>query len=307
MKRGLPMTAPVSPELVSAVPPAVTGIGGLADRYDGFIVDLWGCVHDGLKPFPGVIDALMRLKARGKRVLALSNAPRRAEAVVAGFAKLGIAAELFDAVLSSGEAAWQAFARRGDPWHAALGRHGFHIGPPRNAGMFEGNGLVRVAGLGMATFVLVTGPQDDSLDIAAHEDLLQAVRARGLKMVCANPDLEVLRGPARLICAGALAQRYAVLGGDVRHHGKPDPAIYDAGLELLGIADRSRVLAIGDGLRTDIAGAAAARIDSAWIPGGIHGVEFGIEMGALPAPDAAARLAARFGALPTYLIPELRW
>ena len=153
----------------------------------------------------------------------------------------------------------------------------------------------------------MTGPRDDSLAVADHEEMLMAARRRQLKMVCANPDLEVIRGDSRLICAGALAERYRELGGEVRTHGKPFVSIYEAAMALLGHPARDAVLAIGDGLHTDIAGAAAAGFDSAFIPGGIHGQTLGARMGEAPPPGLARRLVDEFGLAPSYFLPELRW
>lgn len=286
----------------------LAGLSDVAQRYDGFLLDLWGCIHDGVAPFPHVEGALGRLGAAGKRRLVLSNAPRRAAAVAESMTRIGVKPGLYDAVLSSGEATWQALAHRDDVWHTRLGTRCLHVGPDRDTGMLDGNGLVAAKGPEDATFVLATGPRDDDLGLAAHEELLQACRARKLPMLCANPDLVVMRGTQILICAGALAARYIELGGDVRHHGKPHPEIYERALRLLGIADKSRVLAIGDSLRTDVTGARQAGLDVAFIPGGIHAEVLGIKkMG--EGPDAAAmlHLVREFGVQPTYVLPELRW
>ncbi len=288
-------------------PPVISGLSRIADRYDGFLLDLWGCIHNGVRPYPGVLDALRRLRAAGKRLLVLSNAPRRSSAVAESMARLGVDPALVDGVLPAGEAAWQALADRADPWHAGLGRRALHIGAERDIGMFEGNGLTRVTDPALADFILVTGPQDDTLDLAAHEGVLHACLARGLPMLCANPDLDVLRGEARLICAGAIAARYAELGGDVRQHGKPYSEIYTRALAMLGIGDRSRILAVGDSFHTDVACARGAGIDVAFIPGGIHAESLGFRHGDEPDPAAIARLAAVHGLTPTWVMPELRW
>ena len=288
-------------------PPLIPGLSAVVDRYDGFLLDLWGCIHNGVRPFPGVLDALARLRAAGKRLLVLSNAPRRAAAVAASMARLGIDPALVDGVLCSGEATWQALKDRADPWHARLGRRALHIGPERDLSLFEGNGVARVTDPEAAEFVLVTGPTDDAWQLPEHEEVLQACRARGLAMLCANPDLDVIRGETRLICAGAIAQRYAALGGDVRQHGKPDADIYVGVLAMLGVRDTARVLAVGDSLRTDVAGARAAGLDAAFIPGGIHADELGFRPGAAPDAAAVAALVGRHGISPTYILPELRW
>ena len=303
------MTPPTAPARdTQPTPPAIRGVRDLVDRHDAFILDLWGCVHNGVQPFPGVLDALRRLKAAGKRVLMLSNAPRRASVIVGQLERnFGIGADLYSAVLTSGEVTWQALKRRDDPQHTSLGTRCLHIGPERDLGMFEGNGLVRVTDVEAAEFILATGPNDDNLDVPAHEPILRAACARKLSMVCANPDLEVIRGETRLVCSGAIAARYEELGGQVIYHGKPHAVTYRVALDTLGKPDARRVVCVGDGLRTDILGANRAGLPSAFIPGGIHDAELGIAMGEAPAAAPLAALLTRLGAAPTYILPELRW
>jgi HAD superfamily hydrolase (TIGR01459 family) len=248
------------------------GFAPLAARYDGFIIDLWGVIHDGVTPLPGAVDTLEHLREAGKRVVLLSNAPRRAAAAQSAMRVMGIPDLLYDGLLTSGEAAHLALRDRDDPWYAALGRRVFHLGPERDRNVMEGLDLTRVEHPAEADFVLNTGPDDHRQNhaVADFEDVLRECARSGLPMICANPDLEVIRGGARVICAGALAARYEDLGGEVRSLGKPDPAIYAPVLAMLGTA-KPRTLAVGDALRTDIAGAEAAGVDSCWVLGGIHG------------------------------------
>jgi HAD superfamily hydrolase (TIGR01459 family) len=250
------------------------GMRELAPHYDGFILDLWGVVHDGVRPFPGVLDCMQRLVTLGKRIVLLSNAPRRAEDVVRRIAQIGVPAGLYHAVMSSGEEAWQCLRERREPFYAALGRRCLQIGSDRDLEMRDGLDLDFVYAVAAADFILNTGPAgwDDSIDDYAAP--LAAARARDLPMVCANPDLVVMHGGRPALCAGALAEHYEMLGGRVRWHGKPYPSVYTSCLALLGVTDRDRILAIGDSLRTDIAGAAAAGIPSLLIAGGIHAGEF---------------------------------
>lgn len=292
---------------MSQPPPVIAGLSSVVDRYDGFILDLWGCLHDGVKPYPGTVDALRRLRAAGKRLLAVSNGPRRAASVAVTTVQLGIDPALLDGILSAGEVAWQAIVDRPDPWHARLGRRALHIGADRDQGMFEGNGLERSRDVSTADFILLTGPMDDEWDLPQHEELLQAALARRLPMICANPDLDVIRGDIRLICAGAIAARYAALGGDVVQHGKPELAIYERALKELGVSERRRVLACGDSFHTDVSGAHRAGIDVAFIPGGIHADELGYKPGVTPDAAAVAALMAQYSVTPTWILPELKW
>jgi HAD superfamily hydrolase (TIGR01459 family) len=278
------------------------GFSAVAERYEGFILDLWGVIHDGVRPYPGAVDCLRRLRSAGKRSVLLSNAPRRSHAAEAMLRAMGIGPELYHAILTSGEAVHWALRDRTDPWFAALGRRVFFLGPERDRNVMDGLDLAVVAEPGLADFVLNTGPDDHRAptDVAAFEDTLQDCARHGLPMICANPDLEVIRGGVRVICAGALAARYEQMGGAVRSLGKPDPAIYEPVMGLLGTA-RAATLAVGDSLRTDIAGAAAAGIDSCWVLGGIHGAALAGDA------SAAQREAAAAGLAPVAVVQAFTW
>ncbi|HZT52402.1 MAG TPA: TIGR01459 family HAD-type hydrolase [Stellaceae bacterium] len=283
------------------------GIGEVAPAYEGLVLDLWGVVHDGSAPYPGVLDALTRLRALGKRIVLLSNAPRRAAPIGERLAEIGVPARLYDAIHSSGEEVWQHLKHRDEPFYAALGRRCYLIGPTRDEGMLDGIEVERVADVAAADFLLNTGPWGWDETTEGYEPVLQAARARDLPMVCANADLVVVHRGRRVICAGALAERYEALGGRVRWHGKPFPSVYDTCLGLMGIADRRRVLAVGDSLRTDIAGARAAGLDCVWVVGGIHGEELGLAPGAAPEPGRIAAALAASGQSPMAAIAGFSW
>src|SRR5260221_9670970 len=168
----------------------LAGLREIAPRYDGFILDLWGVLHDGSAPLPGVLDALGRLKAAGKRLAVLSNAPRRAALVASRMTEIGIPPQLYDHVYSSGEEAWQHLKRRDEPFYAALGRRCYHLGPARDDNILEGIDLERAADIAEAEFILNTGPSWGWEEtVADYEKVLQAARARDLPIVCDNPDL----------------------------------------------------------------------------------------------------------------------
>ncbi len=281
------------------------GFAEIAGQYDGFILDLWGVIHDGVAPYDGAVDCLRRLRDAGKRCVLLSNAPRRAEAAQEMLREMGIEDALYHGILTSGEASHGMLRTRGsagaDPWFAALGSRVFHLGPERDRNVLDGLNVV-LSEVADADFVLNTGPDDHyaPTDVAAFEDVLEACARRGLPMLCANPDLEVIRGGVRVICAGALAARYQQMGGDVRSLGKPDPAIYVPVLEMLR-TEPARTLAVGDSLRTDIAGAAAAGLASCWVLGGIHGAALGQDRARIAAEAAAAGLS------PVACLPAFVW
>jgi HAD superfamily hydrolase (TIGR01459 family) len=253
----------------------ITGVREIAADYDGFVLDLWGVIHDGVKPYPGVAECLATLLAEGKRIALLSNAPRRADDIVRRITAIGVPQGLYHEVMSSGEEAWQHLKRRDDPFYTGLGQKCLHICSDRDLEIRVGLDLDYVESAEAADFILNTGPAGWDDTIEDYAPLLVASRERDLKMVCANPDLMVNHGAQLALCAGALAVHYEEIGGEVRWHGKPYPSVYRSCLDLLGIADKTRILAVGDSLRTDIAGANGAGLDSLLIAGqGIHADEF---------------------------------
>lgn len=285
----------------------LSGFEPLADRYGGFILDLWGVIHDGLNAFPHAIETLKRLKRAGKRTLLLSNVPRPNAAVRTMMQRMGIDDSLYTGILTSGEAVRRALQAPPDLWWAELGSQVFHLGPARDRPILDGLPLVLADTPDAADFVLNTGPDDhrNPTDMAEFEMVLQDCARRRLKMICGNLDLEVIRGGVRVLCAGALAVRYQALGGDVRSLGKPDPAIYQPVLQQLDLPPRE-VLAVGDSLHTDIAGAAGVDLAACWVLGGIHGAELSDGLGGFDTirAEAAATVA---GLAPIATVPRLVW
>lgn len=298
---------PETPSGTDAAIPVLSGLSAWADLYDGYILDLWGVIHNGLEPYPGVLDCLERLRRAGKRTCLLSNAPRRVDDVVARLAEIGVPRDLYDEVLSSGEAAHRAIADPPDAFHAGLGRRCWHLGPPRDDSVHQGLDLELVDHPDDADFVLNTGADgyDDRLE--DYVPVLEAAARCGLPMVCANPDLTVMMGDKIAICAGLLARHYEGLGGRVAYHGKPHPPIYRQCLALLGDMPTARILAVGDNVLTDIAGANRAGLDSLLVAGGIHAEELCGPDGATPDPDKVRQLAAACEAWPDAAISGLIW
>ncbi len=276
------------------------GLATVADDYDGFILDLWGVIHDGVKLLPHSKATLEALRARGKRIVMLSNAPRRAELAIKGLTRLGITPDLYDGVMTSGESVWQALCDRDDPWFARLGRRVFFLGPARDLPLLEGLDLDLALTPADADFVLNVGADEAITDRALepHLPALEACRAANLPMVCANPDFIIVRDGTEILCAGVLAEAYAKMGGEFRWRGKPSPEVYGPALAMLGV-EPSRVLAVGDALRTDIAGAAGVGLDSLWVLDGIHNLA--------GQPAEAEREAAAMGLAPRATLPSFRW
>lgn len=283
------------------------GFAPLAERYDGFILDLWGVIHDGVNAFPWAVDCLRHLRATGKPTLLLSNVPRPNAPVQAMMRRMGIEDSLYTSLLTSGQAVRDALRDPPDTWWAKLGPRVFHLGPERDRPVLEGLPLEIVASPAEASFVLNTGPDDhrNPTDMGEFEAVLRDAARHRLKMICANPDLAVIRGGVRVLCAGSLALRYREFGGDVRSLGKPDPAIYDMALERLALPP-ARVLAVGDSLHTDIAGAEAVGLPSCWVLGGLHAEGLTGSDGSLD-PCLAEKQAKAARVSPLATVPRFAW
>jgi len=260
----------------------------IAAPYDVLLCDLWGCVHDGLRPFPDAVAALQGFRASGGTVVLVTNAPRQRSAVQAHLEEMGMPRDAWDDIASSGDAARAAMYR------GAVGNKVWFMGEAQDEVFFEPMALIENpvevsrAPLEEAEGIVCTGPFDPLADPADLRPHLLYAKQKGLKLLCANPDLVVDRGDVREWCAGAVAALYTEMGGESLYFGKPHPAIYDlarARLSALGKApDNARILAIGDGIRTDIQGAQGEDIDSLFITGGLAADETGTDR----QPDAAA-------------------
>jgi len=273
-------------------------------RYDGFLLDQWGVLHDGVRPYPDAVAALEMLRRAGKRVIILSNSGRSGAENAVLLAKMGFAPELYDEVVSAGDDAREALIARNEPFHHGLGRRCLLLARDGEAHLAEGLGLDLVDDVAMADFILLMTMDPPRQSVAGWMSLLRAASDRRLPMVCANPDLHRASPSGGLQEApGLVARAYEQFGGAVRYHGKPQPRIYRTCLTKLGL-DPSRVVAIGDSLEHDIAGAQGAGIDSVFIAGGIHRGEIGWDGAAMDAASCLA-LFARAGQSPTYALPRL--
>lgn len=282
----------------------ITGLSTLAETYDGVICDVWGVLHNGVSPYPAAAEALSRFRALGKAAVLLTNAPRQTEAVGELLSQqYAIGPESYDEIVTSGSVARKVFEN--EPR-----RRLFHIGPSHNLSLFDGL-TIELVDEEQAEYVVLTGLFDDETESPeSYRPMFRRLIERGLRAYCANPDVIVERGDRLVYCAGALARLYVELGGDTVIIGKPYKPIYDAALAAIERAlgrpvDKSRVLAIGDGLPTDIRGAWSQGIDVLMVTAGIHGADFG----ELMQPDPA-RLAARLKAEGLGIraaIPRLVW
>jgi HAD superfamily hydrolase (TIGR01459 family) len=277
--------------------PLIASISEVAHTREAWLTDIWGVMHNGVVPFTAACEACARFRLEGGVVLLLSNAPRPAPSVVAQLDRIGVPRFAYDTVLTSGDAARALVA-------AYRGRPVFPLGPERDFPLYEGLD-VTLSDAASAEAISCTGLFDDEIETPAdYIDMLQGFAARGLPMVCANPDLTVERGDKIVYCAGALALEYEKMGGKVAYAGKPYLPIYDMAFARLAEVkgrdiERAKILAIGDGVRTDIKGAAVAQLDSVFIASGIHLAGGHVTSGALAElfPDPAVQPIAAMTAL----------
>ena len=288
--------------------PILTGARDLLSAYDVVLCDVWGVIHNGQAHYEAACDALIRFRAGGGRVVLVTNAPRPNPPVRQQLDALAVPREAFDDIVTSGDVTLAFIAAHGDaPVH--------HIGPQRDLTLFEilksqtGNAPPLVS-LSEATYIVATGLYDDDDTPDAYHEALALMRARDLDFISANPDLIVHVGDKMLYCSGAIAERYAGLGGRVIQAGKPYAPIYDRALAiaetLLGrTVSKDRVIAIGDAIRTDVKGACDFGVDALFITAGVHRGE----LHPTAALDEAAfqKLAASVESQPKAAMTALRW
>ncbi|HUS52663.1 MAG TPA: TIGR01459 family HAD-type hydrolase [Thermohalobaculum sp.] len=282
----------------------IQSLAEIGDRYQALFVDLWGCYHNGIATYPAAVDALHAYRKEGGIVILLTNAPRPAASVKTFLDRIGAPADSYDGIMSSGAACQRALAS---------GDHGsrFHyVGPPRDLHMLTGLDHAD-APLDQADAILCTGLRDDLKE--TPDDYIDAMvdwRARGLTLLCANPDLIVDRGEQRLYCAGSLALAYEKVGGKVVWFGKPHGPTYDQSFHLLEeLTGREispdAVLAIGDGIRTDVKGGLDAGLDVLFVAGGLSAADLGTDA-EHPDPLMLSAYLKEHGVAPQYAIGRLR-
>ncbi|WP_181699358.1 TIGR01459 family HAD-type hydrolase [Chthonobacter albigriseus] len=284
--------------------PFVTGLSALAPRIDGIICDVWGVLHNGVVGYGEAANALQRFReTTGRPVVLLTNAPRPAFEIEKMLARFGIARDAYDTIVTSGDVCRTLLKREGD-------RGAYHIGPGRDLPLFDGLKL-RLVPREDADLVVCTGLFDDDTETAEdYRASFEGLIRRGLTFVCANPDIVVERGDRLVYCAGALAQLYAEMGGDVVLVGKPHKPVYDVAIETLEeLAEhpvaRDRILAIGDALPTDVRGGWGQGLQVLLVTAGIHAADFG--PADHPDPALVAKRLAIEGIAVTAAIPRLAW
>ncbi|WP_439401560.1 TIGR01459 family HAD-type hydrolase [Bradyrhizobium sp. DASA03068] len=276
------------------------GLRELVGGVEVVLSDIWGVVHNGLESFPEACEALHTYRSRGGTVILITNAPRPADSVQRQLRKLGVPDETYDAIVSSGDLTRLYVAEH-------PGRKMFWLGPERDNSIYRGLDAA-TAPLEEADYIVCTGLYDDETETAEdYRGMMLKARERKLTLVCANPDIVVERGDRLIYCAGAIAELYRELGGEVIFYGKPHRPIYERAMALAGERqgyqiDRKKVLAIGDSVRTDLTGAREFGIDCLFVTRGIHAEEFeGLDQ---LDPNSVMEL---FGHPPKALMRELKW
>lgn len=287
----------------------IRSLAEVAAGYDAVFCDLWGCLHNGKAPFPAAVAALRAFRAGGGRVVLMTNAPRPFSAVERQLNAMGVPQDAWDLIVSSGDAAQTAMLQ------GAVGRKVFHIGAVKDEPFFSefpgdmatlaaSQPAIERVGMLDAEGIVCTGLADDETETPAdYRAQLLMGKTRGLPMLCANPDIVVDMGEKRAYCAGALAEDYANMGGEVLYYGKPHPPIYDLARRRMGLDD-PRILCIGDGIATDVQGGIAEGLDTLFITGGIAADRFGPDP-ANPDPALLEEWLAVQRLSPTWAMPYL--
>lgn len=266
-------------------------VSEFSDKYDAFILDIWGVIHDGEAAYPGVLQTMQELKKAGKQIIFLSNAPRRSFKVKRALAEFGITEDLYKDAISSGEVAYHIFANRQPPTAKYQ-----YIGPEKDADLLEGLNYRAVGKAKDADFVLATGFDNDDSTLEEKLPQINDALAANLKMYCVNPDLIVVRqNGTKMLCAGVIGEYYAKQGGVVEFIGKPYRQVYD--YIIKSFPQNSRIAAIGDSLITDIKGANNIGIDSVLVLGGILEAE----------KEPLEVLIKKAAATPTATLPKFNW
>lgn len=286
----------------------VKTLSEISAQYDALFVDLWGCVHNGVKALPEAVAALQVYRKGGGKVILVTNAPRPFESVERQLVRFGVPDDSWDAIATSGDSARSAMFR------GAVGSKIWFIGQPHDQSFFAPLDLIEdpvemiQVPLEDAEGIICTGPADPMADPDVMRPQFLHAKQRGLKLLCANPDIVVDRGETREWCAGALAKLYTEMGGESLYFGKPHPPIYDLArrrLSALGsVVSDDRILCIGDGVLTDIKGAMGEDIDSLFISGGLAASE--TKTGEQPDPTALSTYLEKEMSSPTYTIGFLR-
>ena len=278
----------------------------LAANYDYFILDVWGVIHDGSAAYPSVVENLKTLRSAGKKICFLSNAPRRAEKVAIVLEKFGIVRDLYDFIMTSGEASYLFLQDNQNNNYQEFKKNYYYIGPTKDIDLLSGLDYKRVDNASYADFVIATGFDNEFSVLEEKLSDLESAIKHDLLMICVNPDLIVIKQSGHeMLCAGILAQEYKRMGGEVIYFGKPYKPVYDQVFKSFAANNIDKIIAIGDGIETDILGANDNNIDSALVPGGILSNRLKIKYRQLPDPNKMEAICQEYNIRPKFIIAGL--
>ncbi len=278
----------------------------IINKYNYFIFDVWGVIHDGDFAYPNAVETIMKLKQLGKKICFLSNAPRRSKKVAQVLEKYGITKDYYDFILTSGEANYLDLKINQENNFDSFGEEYYYVGPNKDLDLLEGLNYKRVVDAKDANFVLVTGFDGEHSVLEEKLSQIQEAKKHDLPFICVNPDLIVVKKDGReMLCAGVLAREYENMGGKVIYYGKPHQKVYEITYKLLGSPNKNEIVAIGDGLETDIEGANAFNIDSVLITSGILCNKLGVKFGQKANEEKLNAICSLQKTFPRYVISNI--
>lgn len=278
----------------------------ISATYNYFIFDIWGVIHDGSDIYPNVIETLTFLRSQNKKICFLSNAPRRSHKAAVVLEKLGIHQNLYDFILTSGEATFLELKKNQEQNFKDFGKKYFYIGPQKDIDLLDGLNYIIVNNASEADFAITTGFDDENSTLQDKMPQIEAAKKANLDLICVNPDLIVVKQSGlEMLCAGVIAKEYERIGGKVHYFGKPHNLVYKIVCENFNNIDNSKILAVGDALETDIRGASNSRIDSALVTGGILSNQLGIKYGQKAEKNKLEMICQNHQIYPKFVIPGL--
>jgi len=286
------------------------GISDISDSYSGFIIDQWGVLHDGDKPYEGVVECLKELRARKKFIIILSNSGKRADANKERMKKIGIGPSLYDVILTSGEMTWQGLDAQDDEIFSGLGKKCYLISRGGDRTIVDGLEMDVVDDIKDASFLLISGADSPDKSLEDYEPVLREASRMRLKAICANPDSRGVMGSMNVMGPGTLARRYQDFGGVVRYIGKPHQPIFQRCIKILQDKEiyPGQTIMIGDAMAHDILGSSLVNIDSCLVKGGLHNNLFSKAQTAADVDKIMSNLSTQYNNVrPNYLVDVMRW
>lgn len=284
------------------------GISDISDSYSGFLIDQWGTLHDGEKPYDGVIEALENLKSRKKKIIVISNSGRRAEQNRDRLQKIGFSPDLFDHIVTSGEMTWRSLNNRTDGVFKGLGDKCFLINRNHDTSVVADTDIHVVEDIDGADFILLTGSDAPEKSLENYYDaILRKASRKRLRLICANPEMTVTIKGVNMLGSGEIARRYEEFGGVVTHIGKPFPSIFQYAVSLFDNILPSQIVMVGDSLSHDMRGATAMNMDCVLVANGVHSGAFARVQTTADIHKILKTMGINYGVLPTYFVPRFRW